>query len=382
MASDDDGAGHVERLLETANLADALESDRFRQFLDHVPFAVAVAVLGRPERIVYANAEFERLTGLAVAAVDGASWDVLPAGARALDGDRRLAEAIEAGDDFLGTFVLPPAAGQRAAPADPAAPAADSDAPADPDAADAAPPVDAWSNVIENDDGTPLFRLVALSEVRRDAAAVEALARTASEKDVQLRELQHRVKNNLQMITALIRLEARNLPDGATGARFDRLAGRIEALAILYRALDGAAGGTVDLGVYLTQIATAVIGAHAVEGIRLDLKVDTWPVSVNVAMPTGLVVNELLTNTLKHAFAGRDGGTITLRGLVDEAGCRVTVADDGVGLPEGAVWPAPGKLSALIVQSLRQNAKATVDFASEPGKGVKATIFFARENAA
>ena len=377
MASDDDGAGHVERLLETANLADALESDRFRQFLDHVPFAVAVAVLGRPERIVYANAEFERLTGLAVAAVDGASWDVLPAGARALDGDRRLAEAVEAGDDFLGTFVLPPAAGQGAAPA------ADHHAAADPDAADpAAPPVDAWSNVIENDDGTPLFRLDALSEVRRDAAAVEALARTASEKDVQLRELQHRVKNNLQMITALIRLEARNLPDGATGARFDRLAGRIEALAILYRALDGAAGGTVDLGVYLTQIATAVIGAHAVEGIRLDLKVDTWPVSVNVAMPTGLVVNELLTNTLKHAFAGRDGGTITLRGLVDEAGCRVTVADDGLGLPEGAVWPAPGKLSALIVQSLRQNAKASVDFASEPGKGVKATIFFARENAA
>jgi len=124
-----------------------------------------------------------------------------------------------------------------------------------------------------------------------------------------------------------------------------------------------------------------VIGAHAVEGIRLDLKVDTWPVSVNVAMPTGLVVNELLTNTLKHAFAGRDGGTITLRGLVDDAGCRITVADDGVGLPEGATWPAPRKLSALIVQSLRQNAKAEVAFASEPGQGVKATIFFAREDA-
>ena len=58
--------------------------------------------------------------------------------------------------------------------------------------------------------------------------------------------------------------------------------------------------------------------AHAVEGIRLDLKVDTWPVSINVAMPAGLVVNELLTNALKHAFAGRDGGTITLHSLVDE----------------------------------------------------------------
>lgn len=69
--------------------------------------------------------------------------------------------------------------------------------------------------------------------------------------------------------------------------------------------------------------------AHASEGIRLDLKVDTWPVSINVAMPTGLVVNELLTNALKHAFTGRDGGTITLHSLVDEKGCCVVVADNG-----------------------------------------------------
>jgi hypothetical protein len=105
---------------------------------------------------------------------------------------------------------------------------------------------------------------------------------------VLLRELQHRVKNNLQMITALIRLEARNLPDDATGSRFDRLAGRIEALALLYRSLsDDANAETIDLGVYLSEIASAVMRAHAPEGIRLDLKVDTWPVSVNVAMPTG-----------------------------------------------------------------------------------------------
>ena len=79
---------------------------------------------------------------------------------------------------------------------------------------------------------------------------------------------------------------------------------------------EGAQGDEIDLGVYLSQIASAVMRSHAVEGIRLDLKVDTYPVSVNVAMPTGLVVNELLTNALKHAFAGRDGGTITLHSLV------------------------------------------------------------------
>jgi two-component sensor histidine kinase len=198
-----------------------------------------------------------------------------------------------------------------------------------------------------------------------------------------LRELQHRVKNNLQMITALIRLEARNLPDDATAERFARLGGRINALALLYSALsEEASGEAVDLGVYLSQIAAAVMKAHAVEGIRLDLQVDAWPVSVNVAMPTGLVVNELLTNALKHAFIGRAAGTITLHSLVDETGCRVIIADDGIGLEEGLEWPRPGKLSALIVQSLRQNANARVNVESARATGVRVTLFFARADAA
>jgi two-component sensor histidine kinase len=95
-------------------------------------------------------------------------------------------------------------------------------------------------------------------------------------------------------------------------------------------------------------------------------------------MPAGLVVNELLTNALKHAFVGREGGTITLHSLSDGNGCRVTVADDGVGLPEGVTWPKPGKLSALIVQSLRENAKAALEVESKPGQGMCVTILFTR----
>jgi two-component sensor histidine kinase len=122
--------------------------------------------------------------------------------------------------------------------------------------------------------------------------------------------------------------------------------------------------------------------SHAVEGIRLDLKVDAYPVSINVAMPTGLVVNELLTNALKHAFVGREGGTITLHSLSDGKGCQIIIADDGVGLPENAEWPKRGKLSALIVQSLRENAKARFELQSSPGGGVRAKIEFTRAAAA
>jgi two-component sensor histidine kinase len=190
------------------------------------------------------------------------------------------------------------------------------------------------------------------------------------------------VKNNLQMITALIRLEARNMPDDASQKGFDRLAGRVEALALLYRSLStDDQEQAVDLGVYLSEIASAVMHAHAVEGIHLNLQVDTWPVSINVAMPAGLLVNELLTNALKYAFQGRNGGTITLHSLVDGYGCRVMVSDDGVGLAPGVRWPEPGKLSAMIMRSLRDNAKARVEVASTPGNGMRVTIFFARADA-
>jgi two-component sensor histidine kinase len=122
--------------------------------------------------------------------------------------------------------------------------------------------------------------------------------------------------------------------------------------------------------------------ARSIEGIRLDLTVDTWPVSIDVAMPAGLVVNELLTNSLKHAFVGRNGGTIRLHSLVDDTGCYITIADDGVGLPDGVKWPKPGKLGAAIAQSLRQNAGAKMSVKSNSGDGVEVTLFFARKAAA
>jgi two-component sensor histidine kinase len=184
------------------------------------------------------------------------------------------------------------------------------------------------------------------------------------------------------MITALIRMESRRIPEDAHEDRFDRLAGRVEALSLLYRSLsDEGSGDTIDLGVYLSEIASAVMRAHAVEGIHLDMQVDTWPVSINVAMPTGLVVNELLTNALKHAFKGRAGGTITLHSLVEDKGCRVVVSDDGIGLAKDMTWPKVGKLGAMIVQSLRQNAKADIVVQSEPGKGLQVTIIFDRSDA-
>lgn len=346
---DDQPTGPVDQLLEAPDLVEALESDRFKQFLDQVPVAIAVSVLSPDERIVYANLAFGRLTGQNSSEILGASWDRLP-GVSISEPARTLGRAVVEERDHAGAFTI--------------------------EIEGVTGTVDAWSNVIEDDGGAPAFRLVALVKgASVGGSLLDELQQTVRDKDLQLRELQHRVKNNLQMITALIRVEAQGVADLSTSEGFDRLAGRVEALGLLYHALaEAGPGDQVDLGIYLSEIASAVMRAHAVEGIRLDLKVDTWLVSIDVAMPAGLVVNELLTNALKHAFVGGDGGTITLHSLTDDRGCRVVVADDGVGLPPGLSWPKPGKLSALIVRSLLQNAKATIDVKSAPSQGMRVTI--------
>ena len=345
----------VESLIQSGELADAAGADRFKQFLDQAPVAIAVSELEPTERIVYANAQFERLTNQAPGDLLGGLWERLPGAATDGADKNGLGFAVSRGRDFIGSYAVSTPAGPMT--------------------------FEAWSNIIDDDHGKPGYRLVALVETAAASSIFDQLQAQVREKDLQLRELQHRVKNNLQMITALIRMEARGVTDASTGEGFDRLAGRVEALGLLYRALSDADSDRVDLGIYLTEIATAVMRAHAVEGIRLDLKVDVWPVSIDVAMPAGLVVNELMTNALKHAFKGRETGTITLRSVNSPGGgCVVFVADDGAGLPEGAVWPRPGKLSALIVRSLIQNARASLDVKSSAADGTRVTITFACED--
>ncbi len=355
MSPHEKQAGQAEPPLEAPAVAEALDGAQFKQFLDRLPVAIAVSHLRPVERIGYANPEFERLTGVPEVLLKGRGWNAVAGSVATEANPQEFAAAIVSRDDLIGAYSV----GSRNAPTS----------------------VDVWSSVIKDSAGAPVYRLVALTIAPPDEIRDE-LARKLHEKDVLLRELQHRVSNSLQMITALIRMEARSAGGDDKKIQFDRLAGRVNSLAVLYRSLsDAPTSDRVDLGAYLSEVASAVMHAHAIDGIRLDMRVDSWPVSVNVAMLTGLVINEILTNSLKHAFAGRQCGTISLSSLVDDTGCRVVIADDGIGLVAPAYWPKEGKLGALIVQSLEKNAKARVDVEPRAGHGLRVTISFERGNA-
>lgn len=360
MASSEElGTAHISAsqevndLFDSPEFAKAVETEEFKIFLDHLPLAIVISKLLRgDQRIIFANKAYEEMTGQQFADIRGRGWSILQAFKSEDDPNLTMTQALSKWEDYLGTFRL-----ERTNPI----------------------LVEGYAGIIKDDDGVEKYRIVAIIDVTvRARAQREELARKLQDKDTLLKELQHRVRNNLQLITALIRLDARNQREGSN-VNLDRLAGRVKSLQLLYNDLsaDGL-GEAIELGHYISEIAAAVMHTYAVDEIELDLKVDHGPVSVNVAMPVGLVVNELLTNAFKHAFNGRGTGTLTVRCL-HEGGNKycVVVGDDGNGLPEGGTWPVPGKLGTLIVQTLRENTKdmnLTVETA--PQKGTKIVIEF------
>lgn len=355
--SADDGirsTEQVDHILGSSKLALAIENDKYKHLLDFAPVAVAVSRGSRDaQRVVYINRAFENLMSIAAADVEGRGWTCLDGFLNEEGPTQTLGEAIRDGEDFIGVFRPSGPLTHRVI-------------------------VQGYASVIESDEGIENFRIAALVDVGgRERAQIEQFESQIRDRDVLMRELQHRVKNNLQLITALIRLEARAAAEGESVA-LARLASRIDALTVLYRTLSAEnAPREIDLGQYLSDIATAVMAANATAGVELELQVGNCPLSINVAMPAGLLVNEMLTNALKYAFVGRNGGTLKLKCNQQDGRVNVMVSDDGVGLGENQQWPSPRKLGALILQTLRENSK-NVDFRAESirGQGTWFTLTF------
>jgi len=353
----DDGSPpsqQVDQLLGSAKLAQAIENDRYKHLLDVAPVAVAVSRgSGAEQHIVYVNKAFESLTSMAHADVEGHSWLCLDGFRNEAEPGQTLGEAIREGEDFIGVFR-------------PSGPV------------DRLVIVQAYASVIESDDGVENFRIAALVDVGgRERAQIERFESQIRDRDMLMRELQHRVKNNLQLVTALIRLEARSAAEGEAVA-LARLASRIDALSVLYRTLSAEnASAEIDLGQYLSDIANAVMQAAGTPGIELDRAVGYCPLSINIAMLAGLLVNEMLTNALKYAFVGRSAGQLKLICKQEDGRVTVIVSDDGVGLGEHQEWPSPRKLGALILQTLKENA-GNVAFRVESlsGRGTWFTLMF------
>jgi PAS domain S-box-containing protein len=194
------------------------------------------------------------------------------------------------------------------------------------------------------------------------------LTRALEQRDVLLRELHHRVKNNLQVIKSLLSMHARKLRPSPCCEVLEQCQRRVQAMALIHEQLFVSADcRTVPFKQYIRGLAANLLTtADASKSIALELSIEEVALPLDTAVPCGLILNELVTNALKHAFEGRERGTIRVEVAREgEDRLRLTVEDDGVGL--NSRMGHPRSLGLQIVRALAEQLRAELSVRGSPG---------------
>lgn len=208
---------------------------------------------------------------------------------------------------------------------------------------------------------------------RKDAASLH-------EKDVMLREIHHRVKNNMQIISSLLRLQAHTVRDKKAREKFTESQNRIRSMSLIHDNLYRSENfSLIDYGLYIRTLTSHLMSTQNIKGDRITLKVDadTIRLDINRAVPLGLIINELVTNALKHAFQGREKGRIAVSLSAQDNGELVLkVSDDGVGLPEGFDSHENGSLGLQLVKDLSAQLRGALRINPERCAGTSFELSF------
>ena len=220
-------------------------------------------------------------------------------------------------------------------------------------------------------------RIEAHRLVAEQKAAVdrEVEARTADLQDaleaktLLLHEVDHRVKNNLTMIGSLIRLQARGIDDPVITAKLDAMLERVDALSTVHRRLYQSSDITrFDVGAFTANLVPDVIASAGRSDIRLDLLCESVEVPSASASALGLIINEIVTNAVKHAYADGRGGTLTVRTATAEDGAVIEIGDDGAGFDPAVQRDGLGK---VLIRRLAKQVGGTVEWTdARPGTRV------------
>jgi len=203
---------------------------------------------------------------------------------------------------------------------------------------------------------------------------VEArIRKSLAEKDLLLREVHHRVKNNLQVISSLLDLQSSGIQDRQLLEKLTESQSRIRSIALIHEQLYQAHDlGRIDLNAYLERLTAPLVQSFGRSGgVQLVLEVtDLW-LDLDQALACGLIVNELVTNALKHAFPGDSSGQIRIQGRPVDGRCVLVVADNGQGIQPSTRIEMASTLGMRLVASLVQQLHGTLTTGSGPGCEVR-----------
>ncbi|MFT3850307.1 MAG: histidine kinase dimerization/phosphoacceptor domain -containing protein [Propionivibrio sp.] len=245
-------------------------------------------------------------------------------------------------------------------------------------------PIEIGLNPIETEAGTmALASIIDISERLRTQQRLEDALR---EKTVLLNEVHHRVKNNLQVVTSLLNLQAEHATDPNVRAILGESCGRVKAMSLTHQLLYQRKDFShLDLAEYLQRLVQSIRASYRVADghveLSMDLPGDGLHLDLERCIPCGLLINELLTNAFKHAFPAERRGKITVR-LVEESDERIclSVGDDGIGLPPDAELAQRSSLGLQLVPLLVEQLHGILVI--ERNVGTRFAVSFPKELAA
>jgi two-component sensor histidine kinase len=220
--------------------------------------------------------------------------------------------------------------------------------------------------------------VVTHEDVTDHRRAEQALQRVVADRERLLREVHHRVKNNLQIISSLLALQLRTLDSDAARRMAADMRMRVRTIAGVHERLcDSGDLAHLDLGEYIRSLVPGITSGLTPEGTELDLSIatDTVTVGLDEAVRCGLIVNELVSNALEHAFADRSRGRLRVElTRIDDSHAALVVADDGVGMPESIDPARAQSLGLHLVAGLAQRLGGAVEVTRGAGTSFRLVI--------
>ncbi|AYV56803.1 response regulator [Leptospira kmetyi] len=214
-----------------------------------------------------------------------------------------------------------------------------------------------------------------INEISDRERAEEALKNSLREKEVLLREIHHRVKNNLQIVSSILNLQSNYITDSKSFDLFEDAQSRIKSIALIHELLyQNKDLAQMDFKEYLYNLTTNLLRTYRVNSeINFVIEADPIFLSLDSAIHCGLIVTELVTNSLKYGFKGREKGNIyiSIRNL--EEGFVLTVEDDGIGFPEDVDFSRTDSLGLQLVNILSEQIGATLTLEKSEGTKFKLT---------
>jgi PAS domain S-box-containing protein len=228
-------------------------------------------------------------------------------------------------------------------------------------------------------DGKPYAICGIATDITERKKTEEQIERSLKEKEVLLREVYHRVKNNMQIITSLLNLQSRYARDGESREMFRESHHRIKSMSLVHEKLYQSKDlSTIDFKEYIHDIVKGLFQSYGANNNTIGLVMDITNISLNIntAIPCGLIINELLTNSLKHAFPdGKEGEIKIAIHSMNENTIELVVGDNGIGICENVDFRTTKSLGLQLVTMLAEN-QLHGDIILDRSKGTEFTITF------